>query len=497
MKSQRGLGVLETLTGLLVLMLVVLMGTKAYKNVVANHKEAAHVKGLTDAVTVTAEKLGGLTLAVLAGPGSPHLAWSEPAMVGMGPYHYRYRIVPSPKVGGKPDTAVVGLEVEAGVLEGGIFTASRTFATLIPPNLSSKGALGSVSTKVERDAEESFHNVLLARIDDLTERVVPENQRNLNSFSCYDPGQCCGFMRKYFGDLGIAAEDGLEEKCLYRCATGGDVSVARWNEACGMDFCAVSPWKGKPDCCKAIADGSCKTGSVCARICIECFGVDGSTCGPPPCEPYYWNDLFDCERGTYCDGSPLPDGDVPGWGNVKAWCKQPECRSIVTTCSERVADCCENYWRPLKAGQPIPLAFEVCAKITSHQDCCNWMPRMGHWNLHCGTDGRLKAAQIVANGQWYCSYPTPNWDGNCAMMQGCGSTVAPPGSPGGGCQSWTGPPYESPWVDPITGVSPGGVQVGDKGGTPGGKISTGGNGGGGRTGSARDGDGGEGSGGRE
>lgn len=502
---QGGFGLLETLAGLLALTLLILVGTRAYRGVVSNHKEAAQVKALTDAVSETAERLSGLTLAILAGPGSKHLAWSEPAMAGKGPHHYRYRIVPNPKVGGASDTVVVGLEVESGTLEGGTFKASRTFATLIPPNLSARGALGSISTKMERDAEAAFHAALTARIDDLTDRVVPENQRQLNSFSCYDPGQCCGFMREYFADPTLLPEDGMEEKCHYRCALGGDVSIKDWQRSCGVDFCGLAPWRTKQDCCEAIAADACKPGSACARVCIDCVGEDGSTCGPPVCDGWWWNDFFDCKNESFCDGTPLPDGPVEGWGNVKALCRTKECAAVQSECQAKTWICCTEWWGKLNAGETPDPRAAVCANISSQAECCDWEAKIGNFTLFCGSDAKVISARNDQNGQWFCGLNGDGWDNECNFAKGCPAVRRPAGAPGPGCQAWNGPHLPSPWVDPATGnqpppasgpnvvVVPGPVTGG--GGGP--VISKDPPGNGGRSGSRRDGDGGELRGGRE
>lgn len=458
-RTDAGFGLLETLAGLLVFVILLIVGAKAYRNVVANHKEASEVKALTDAVAMTAEKLSGLTLQTLAGPGSPHLAWSTPLAVGSGQYHYRFRIVPRPSVRGVQDTTVVGLEVEAGSMKSGAFVASRSFATLIPPNLSARGAMGLVSTKAERDAEAAFHSGLVARIADLTVRVVSENTDRLNSFNCYDKGQCCDFMRRYFADPTILPVDGLEEKCHYRCALGGDVSRQEWRDACGMDFCTVAPWKTKDDCCRAIADGSCKPGSVCARVCVDCIGEDGSSCGAAVCDGGWWNDFFDCKNESFCDGSPLPDGMVEGWGDVKSMCRTQQCQAVPSECQAKTWICCTEYWGELNAGRTPNPGAAVCAKISTQAECCNWEAKIGNFTLYCGTDGRVISARNDQDGQWYCGLNGDGWDTECSFAKGCPTTYRPAGAPTGGCTAWTGPAMKNPWMDPRTGLEPPAVVV--------------------------------------
>src|SRR4051812_26934365 len=97
---QSGFGLLETMMGLVVFVLIAFIGTKAFKGVVANQKEASQVKALTDAVTVTAERLSALSVSVLTESGSKYLAWSEPAAIGSGEYQYRFRTFPNPTIQG-------------------------------------------------------------------------------------------------------------------------------------------------------------------------------------------------------------------------------------------------------------------------------------------------------------------------------------------------------------------------------------------------------------
>jgi hypothetical protein len=240
---ESGVGLLEALAGLIVFVILAIVGTKAFNGVVANQKETAQVKALTDAVMTTAEGLSSLTVAVLTEPGSKYLQWSEPAVIGSGEYLFRFRTFPKPSISGVQDASVVGLEVETGNLGGGAFIPSRSFATLIAPHLNSRGKMGQVSTKAERDAEASFYSGLQAQIKSVAGSVVTVNQLKLNSFSCYDKGQCCGYMREYLLNPSLDPADGLDEKCHYRCATAGDVKIKEWNAACGTDFCALAPWK--------------------------------------------------------------------------------------------------------------------------------------------------------------------------------------------------------------------------------------------------------------
>lgn len=446
-QGQTGFGLVETLAGLVVFVLLAMMGTKAYRGVVANHKESDQVKRLTDAVAQTAELLSGYTMKVLAGPGSRYLEWSEPVKIGDGPQHFRYRIVPSPSVGGKADTGLVGLEVEAGNLEGGALHAERTFATLIPPN-AGKGPAGNPGTQAEREAEADFYRGLKARIAALTEDVVDDNQTRLNTFSCYDKGQCCGFMREFFANPTIVPQDGLREKCMYRCALAGDVPMDEWRRACGVDFCGVAPWRTKQDCCRAIDAGECPNGSVCARVCLECVGEDGSTCKPPVCDGGWFNDIFDCANNQLCNGDPIPEGDIAGWGNVREICKVPACQGLGSDCGISQWVCCKDYWEPLARGQTPDPRLGLCAQISSQQACCEAQNRRGHFDISCTAGGEADGVQY--NGTWYCADKvfTGGVDQYCAIYGACRQPTSYVKPPGPDCPEWNRLMVHDPWHNP-------------------------------------------------
>ncbi|MDB5105294.1 MAG: hypothetical protein JWP91_2983 [Fibrobacteres bacterium] len=447
-KGQSGFGLIETMTGLVVFMILAMVGTKAFHGVIANQKETAQVKALTDAVTVTAERLSALAVSTLTEAGSPYLAWSAPAEIGSGEYQYRFRTFPKPSIAGIPDTAVVGLEVEVGLVSGGAFTAGRQFATLIAPHLSSKNKLGQVSTQAERDAEASNYAMLKARIEAVGASSVAQNQVKLNSFNCYDPGQCCGFMDKFFADPGIRPEDGIDEKCLYRCAMTGSVHMTEWNSSCHTDFCAIAPWKSSDQCCAAIAAGECKPGSVCAQVCIECQHQDGSTCTPPEgvCDGGWWNDFFDCANGNFCDGTAIP-GTVAGWGDVKTMCTNSACATIKSECQALTPTCCREYWGVInQGGTPNPHA-EICSQISKASDCCMMPLEIWDWDqIQCGTNGKVITAHNKEDGKWYCGMTGSGWDHACAQYKGCSATYTPTGS-GGTCGGWTGVWIDGPWMD--------------------------------------------------
>jgi hypothetical protein len=488
-RRQGGFGVIETLMGLVVFVILALVGTKAFKGVVANQKEAAQLKALTDAVSQTAEKLSALSVSALTVPGSKYLQWSSPAPIGSGEYRFRYRTFPNPTVSGVADTSVVGLEVETAAAGKGAFVPARSFATLIAPHLNSRDKLGEVSTAAERAAEQNFYNNLQARIHAVSKEAVGENQARLNSFNCYDKGQCCGFMDRYFKDQAIGAGDGLDEKCLYRCAMAGDVAVKEWNKACGTDFCALAPWKTKEQCCSAIAAGACKPGSVCANICIDCVGEDGSTCNSNvTCDEGWFNDFFDCASGTMCNGQPIPDV-VPEWGNVKGMCKSAKCAAIKASCGEMQFSCCNGYWQRKAAGLPPWVGSEICAQLVTQEQCCNTQINAGYYNFTCSTDGKIVNANYFNKNITLCGAPPgTDWDKYCLLNKGCPSTYTTPGSTGG-CISWNGYPTNDPWTDPDPSspgvhIFPASAVISSDGGTTGGTTSKGGNG---RNSSNRDG----------
>jgi Tfp pilus assembly protein PilE len=445
-RSQAGFGLLETLAGLVVFMILAVAGTKAFKGVIANQRETAQVKALTDAVTVTAERLSAQSVAALTEPGSAYLQWSEAEKIGSGEYWFRFRTVPHPSVSGVVDTAVVGLEVEVGAMAGGVFTMGRSFATLIAPHLSSKDKLGQVSTEMERNAEASFYAGLQARIKLVADASKPDNQVKLNSFNCYDQEQCCGFMNKFFADPGIRPNDGIDEKCLYRCALGGAVTMASWNGACGKNFCDVAPWKTKENCCAAIAAGECPVGSVCAQVCIECVGEDGTTCKPPNCDGGWFNDFVDCANGKMCDGSPIPDGDVPGFGHFKDLCRNDECAQIQSECQARVPTCCREYWGVINNGGTPQPAAELCATISKQSECCDLPVEVWDWDkIHCNTNGKTVSAHNKIDDKWYCGFGGGDWDKVCAQTKGCAVTFTPEGAGGVGPSCATFPGMDSPW----------------------------------------------------
>ena len=446
--SQAGFGLLETVTGLLVFVVLALVGTKAYHSVVSNQKESAQVKILTDAVTQIAEKLSAQSVPALTASGSPYLKWSEPAPVGSGEYLIRYHVVPRPVVNGAQDSSTVGLEVEIGpATRAGGFTAARLFATLIAPHLNSKDRLGTASSQAERDAEAAFHASNDARIANLNVSAKVENQDKLNSYSCYDQTQCCPFMQEYFKNPGIQPQDGLNEKCYYRCVLSGNVAIKTWNRSCGLDFCALAPWKTKDDCCAAIKAGECKSGSLCANVCISCVGEDGSKCGPPVCQNFKWNDYIDCAASAFCDGTPLPIGDVPGWGDVQALCKLDECAKIRSECGNRVPSCCTDYWSRLAVGRAPGPKSEICKTISSGKECCTTDMGIFDWDhIQCGTDGKVIAAHNRIDGKWFCHLDGSGWDAACGYAKNCSATYVPAGAPkNGNCPGWSGSPINGPF----------------------------------------------------
>lgn len=444
--SQAGFGLLETLAGLVVFMILAVAGTKAFKGVIANQRETAQVKALTDAVTVTAERLSAQSVATLTAPGSAYLQWSEPEKIGSGEYWFRFRTVPNPSISGTADTAVVGLEVEVGALAGKIFTMGRSFATLIAPHLSSKDKLGQVSTEMERNAEASFYAGLQAGLKTVAAASKPENQVKLNSFNCYAPEQCCGFMNRFFADPAMRPDDGLDQKCLYRCALGGAVTMDSWKKACGKDFCEVAPWNSKESCCAAIQAGECAAGSVCAQVCIECIGEDGTTCGPPKCEDFWFNDFVDCANNRMCDGSAIPSGVVPGWGNIENLCKNEACSQIKSECDWRPLTCCIDYWGVISAGgTPRPEA-EICKTISRQSECCEVAVKAMDWDkIYCNTSGKVVNAHNQVDGKWYCGFGGAGWDKACAHTKGCGNTYVPEGAGGIGGSCPTFPGMDTPW----------------------------------------------------
>jgi type II secretory pathway pseudopilin PulG len=437
---QSGFGILETLIGLFVFALLVVVAGKAFNSIRSNHKEAAQLKALTDAVATTAEKLATMSIGGLTDPAAGYQAWSPPQDAGLGDYVYRYRIVPKPLISGASDTTIVGLEVETGTVNKGVFTASRSFATLIAPHLISKDGLGKSSTEKERDSEASFYASLRQMLASVSKEVVGSNQIQLNSFNCYDPGECCGFMKEFFQDPNIVPQDGLKEKCLYRCAMAGGIKMDKWQNSCGTNFCAIAPWKNSNDCCEAINSGNCPQGSVCASVCFDCVHEDGSTCGPPVCEDAFFNDLFNCAKGTMCNGMPIPDGEIPGWGNVKSICKMAACQALENDCGEwTINNCCRYYWDVLARGGQPNERDQICGQMTKQSDCCELDFHRGFYEFTCTTTGVLEKVTYDRDGQTYCPSDVFSASQNnlCAIYKGCsgsyGGTVR---NGGNSCGSW-------------------------------------------------------------
>jgi hypothetical protein len=456
--AQKGFGLLEVLTAILVFVLLVYVGSRAFRGVVQNHKAASQVTTMSDLVSSTAEGLSAIGVQVLTRTGSAYLQWSKPEMVGKGPMYYRYRIVPRPTIGGKQDSTVAGLQLEAGTLEGGKFTPNRNFAALVSPHLASLNADGGVTTEAERQLEAQFYASLRQQISSAVKKAPAQSETYLNSYSCYDKGECCDFMRRFMADTSLRPKDGLDQKCHHRCALAGDVSMDAWKKACGTDFCRLAPWKTKAQCCEAINSGHCPPGSLCAQVCVGCVGENGSGCPWPKCDIFRWNDYIDCASGTLCDGSPLPDGDIPGWGYVKGICKLPSCQTLRSDCGyETKQGCCENYWGKLAMGETPSVEHQICGQITKKSDCCNFAENRGHFELKCGSDGTMQAA--LHEGVLYCRYN--QWDKYCAVQRGCpatsypnfdnhrGNVICVPTPPGG----WKSSPYEDP--TPVV-VPPGG-----------------------------------------
>lgn len=464
--GQSGFGLLETLAGILVFVLLVVLGTRAFKHVVQGQKAARQVKSMTDVVINTAEELSRLGVSVLSRPGSSYLEWSDPEPVGDGPLHFRFKIVPRPEVGGQTDDKVAGLIVEAGTYEGGAFSPSRTFAALIAPHMGSMNEDGELSTEEERARESAFYASLRQRITATQDKAVGDNSKYLNTYSCYDKGECCGFMREYLANPEVVPTDGLKEKCWYRCALEGDTRVKDWNRTCRYDMCRLAKWKTKDDCCEAINSGNCLPGSLCASVCLDCVGENGSGCPWPKCTDWVWNDIVDCESGSYCNGEALGNEQVAGVGNVKGICKLEACQGIHNECQNRVVSCCKHYYIPDKAGEwTEPTIAALCRETTPQSECCSSRLESGFYNLYCSNAGELLMVQY--QGKWYCG--NKNWNEFCNVARGCGYIPPPSGAPSNPAlcipfpYAWTNKPWEDPNPPPPTSV---GGPPGGGGGMP-------------------------------
>ncbi len=464
--AQQGFGLLEVLTAILVFVLIAYVATRAFHNVVDNHRAANQVTHMTDLVSSTAEELSAIGVAVLTQSGSSYLQWTKPTMVGRGPMYYRYRIVPKPTVGGSSDSTLAGLQLEAGTLTGGKFTGNRTFAALIAPHMASLNSDGKVSTEQERKLEAAFYAGLQKGMKSTLSSNPSQSQNFVNSYSCYDKGECCGFMKAFMADTSLKPTDGLNQKCHHRCALSGDVPMATWQKSCGVNFCSLAPWRTKSQCCDAINSGHCLPGSLCARICVECVGENGSTCPLPKCDGGLWNDLIDCKNGAFCDGSALPESDVPGWGYVAGICKLPTCQTLSNECTEwKPKSCCGGYWGKIAQGEAPDPGTQICATISKRSECCDVNISSFFWNFRCGSDGKIMVMQN--GGTWYCA--EHKWDKYCAVQLGCSEPSIPPGSnSGSGVVPCVKPPPNlpvTPWQDPFPKPSSGGNFFGGGGGS--------------------------------
>jgi hypothetical protein len=452
--SEKGFGLLEVLTAVLVFVLLVYVGSRAFRGVVANHKASSQVTHMNDVVQSTAEAMSSIGVSVLVRPGSPFLQWSKPEIIEQGPMHYRYRIVPKPTVGGAVDSLIAGLQLEAGTYAGGVFTASRTFAALVAPHLASLNGDGQVSTEQERKIEAQFYAGLRQQIDATLKKDASLSETYVNSYSCYAKGECCSYMKRYMANQKLNPTDGLDQKCHHRCAMSGQVSMAEWKKTCGVDFCGLAPWKTKEQCCTAINSGHCLPGSFCAQVCLECVKENGSNCPLPRCNEPVWNDYINCAAGTLCDGSPIPETDLPGWGYAKGICQLPSCQTLTNDCGQWTKiDCCEKYWGRLSIGETPAPEDQICAKISNKSQCCDVAVGRGFWGFQCGSDGRVD--RLSTGGKVYCA--NSNWDKFCRVQQGCGVAVAAPEFAGGGAciaqpdGGWKSSPYDFPFPVPSGG----------------------------------------------
>ena len=370
-RFQAGFGLLETLAGLVVFMILAAAGTKAFKSIITNQRETAQVKALTDAVTVTAERLSAQSVASLTAPGSAYLQWSEPEKIGSGEYWFRFRTIPHPRISGAIDTAVVGLEVEVGALAGSEFTMGRSFATLIAPHLSSKDKLGQVSTALERSAEAAFYSGLQARLKKVADASKPQNQLKLNSYNCYEKEQCCPFMDRFFADPSMRPDDGMDEKCLYRCALGGAVTVKEWNGACGKDFCDVAPWKTKESCCAAIQAGECAAGQRLRPGLHRMRGRRRHHLRPSQMRGLLVQRFRGLRQRPDVRRKRHSQRSGAGLGRFRATCAKTRLapRSNPNAIG-RALTCCIEYWGVLNTGgTPRPEA-EICKTISRQSECC-------------------------------------------------------------------------------------------------------------------------------
>ena len=272
--SQLGIGLLEVVISVIVFMLFVVLGSKSYRVVSEQHKEAKAIESLSNSIRNTSEGLSAKAIAELADPVNGFTDWSKFEKAGHGGRSFRYRVIPDPLVDGAPGTEVMGLEIEFGKMVDGNFRLEGTHSTLIAPSLA-KLAL-QVDPKVEEamKASETAYKQQRYKIDKIKKVSLEKNPTYLNSLNCYELDRCCTLIRDWAakGFQNLDLTDGLAEKCEYRCLSSGSTSIEEINSNCGVDLCDAAGWQKASDCENKFPEGSFQD-----VLCDQCVGGGGCT----------------------------------------------------------------------------------------------------------------------------------------------------------------------------------------------------------------------------
>ena len=139
----------------------------------------------------------------------------------------------------------------------------------------------------------------------------------------------------------------------------------------------------------------------------------------------------------------IPEGSIPGWGNVQNQCATQACSGIHSECSHMVPSCCYEYWGVINAGGTPDPKMEICKTISSKDQCCDLVRDIMDWDqIYCNTAGHAVKAHNQVDGKWYCSISGGKWDEACSYTRGCNATANPPGA-NGICAVFPG--AVSPW----------------------------------------------------
>lgn len=453
-ETQAGFSVLEGLAGLLVLVVLAFLASKGFSLVKNNNQEGSRLKSAKEIAVVTAEALGSRPYVELQALNGGFGNWSQPLPIpaprtgnGASGFFFRYRLTPDPAVPGEnafttnadlrnaiasADT-LLGLRIETGRLEGGVFTSRESYATLVSPQRTqTESNQGSAQAR-----ENDLYRQLMQNIR-LTKSSAGQNNPNyLNPSNCYDPGECCGFLSRQFnGETVGVPTDGLDEKCYHRCYAG-NMNFSQTMDQCGI-ACSDPALDSRSECCAKFRAGECGPGTRCAMVCRRCANIQyWSVCNERRADEcllqHDWRDNIDCARGTWCDGGPLPTTHewygAPNTGDILNECQKPACQT--NNCYEPgdVGICCERYWRQWVRFNGDERRIEItsrlrryCRNSTRLEQCCDWNFAYNWDGVVCAPGGRVEA--VLDNQVWRCAR-TEELD-QCQQTRFCRTTVRDP-----------------------------------------------------------------------